>query len=285
MNAGVGNGFGGAGGSLPTQGTAGASGTGISAQVAAAREALAAEQRKLEMLEQQEKLAVTQGGVAGVLPPGWVRQWDMTRQAFFYINSNVQPPHMQWDPPPAPAGLPAAPGSAAAQGVQSAASAAGGLSGWWSRLVHGSGSGVPAAASSSSPASTALVAVAPVAGAGGSGPLAGVGVGVASAELNPPGKLLSNAVIGAAGFSYRLCAWVCVRACVRTYVHMGLPACLPVCGSTDFAVFLQHRAAHHLSHRDARARRRPLRHPCAYKRAPIPSGRAEDLELHLPRCR
>ncbi|EKX34345.1 hypothetical protein GUITHDRAFT_166251 [Guillardia theta CCMP2712] len=36
------------------------------------------------------------------LPPGWAKQWDLNRQAFFYINCNNNPPTVQWEPPPPP---------------------------------------------------------------------------------------------------------------------------------------------------------------------------------------
>ncbi|KAJ1471725.1 hypothetical protein T484DRAFT_1843028, partial [Baffinella frigidus] len=48
------------------------------------------------------------------LPAGWIKQWDLAQQRFFYINSNLAPPALQrffyinsnlapparqWDPP------------------------------------------------------------------------------------------------------------------------------------------------------------------------------------------
>lgn len=34
-------------------------------------------------------------GRSQVLPPGWIKQWDLAQQRFFYINSNLSPPAMQ----------------------------------------------------------------------------------------------------------------------------------------------------------------------------------------------
>jgi len=136
------------------------------------------------------------GDAGAWLPPGWVRQWDMTRQAWFYINSNVQPPQMQWEPPPPPPA--AAPGPLAAGGAQ-AQGAGGGLAGWWARFVNGANGAAPGAGSAATTALVAVPAGGVVAGAGSGG----AGVGVGSTE-SPPAKLLGNAVLGAAGSAYSL---------------------------------------------------------------------------------
>ena len=115
------------------------------------------------------------------LPPGWVRQWDMTRQAFFYINSNVQPPSVQWEPPACP--VPASSGASAPT-----VGSAGGMSRVLSWLTGGSSAVSPHVTS------TALV---PVSGSDPNGLTVG-------GDLAPPSRLLSNAVVGAAGSLYSI---------------------------------------------------------------------------------
>jgi hypothetical protein len=147
-------------------------------------------------------------------------------QAFFYINANVQPPHMQWDPPAAAGAtagavnnLPcaaAAPSSMSAPAPFSMWGAGGlGLSSWFSRLLVGGGA--------AGGASSALVAV-PVAAAGG--------------DISAPSKLLGNALVGAAGSVYSIAQLVIfiLDLLFRIIVHKGQAA--PHVNRTSHAILI-----------------------------------------------
>ena len=132
-------------------------------------------------------------------------------QAFFYINANVQPPHIQWDAPAAAgptagavSNLPcaaAAPSSMSAPGPFSMWGAGGlGLSSWFSRLLLGGG-----------------------AAGGASSALVPVPVGAVGGDMSGPSKLLGNALVGAAGSVYSIAQLMIfiLDLLFRIIVHKG----------------------------------------------------------------
>lgn len=132
-------------------------------------------------------------------------------QAFFYINANVQPPHIQWDAPAAAgptagavSNLPCAAPAPSSMSVPAPFSMWGagglGLSSWFSRLLLGGGA--------AGGASSALVAV-PVGAVGG--------------DMSGPSKLLGNALVGAAGSVYSIAQlmFLILDALFRIIVHKG----------------------------------------------------------------
>uniref|UniRef100_A0A7S0HU04 WW domain-containing protein n=1 Tax=Hanusia phi TaxID=3032 RepID=A0A7S0HU04_9CRYP len=72
----------------------------VNAELLRAKESIAHLERALGSINAPS--AQTGAAREVVLPPGWAKQWDLNRQAFFYINCNNNPPTVQWEPPPAP---------------------------------------------------------------------------------------------------------------------------------------------------------------------------------------